>query len=133
MAPKHIIAAQQRAARQQQIDASPVITDFRGVGEIGVELRFHDPEGKQTPSPRAVIYAGGMHAFFEFRCPLRECTGGGYDATAELQAALGKRRDGQAGKLTCSGTRARGGVKNQRCNLEMSYVLSIRGRAVATA
>jgi len=133
MAPKHIIAAQQRAARQQQIDASPVITDYRGVGEVGVDLTFHDPEGKQTPSPRSVTYAGDMHAFFDFRCPLRECTGGGYDATAELQAALGKRHDGHKGKLTCHGTRGRGGVKNVRCNLEMNYVLTIRGKAVATA
>ena len=133
MAPKHIIAAQQRAARQQQIDAAPVISEYRGVGEVGIELRFHDPEGKQTPSPRGVVYAGGMHAFFDFRCPIHECTNGGYDATADLQAALGKQRDGHTGKLTCTGTRPRGGVKNQPCNLELKYVLTIRGRAVATA
>lgn len=133
MPPNHVVAAQQRAARQRQIESAPVIADYRGVEELGVALQFHDPEGKQTPSPRAVVYAGAVHAFFEFRCPLRECNNGGYDATADVQAALGKRRDGYSGRLTCSGTRPRGGLKNQPCNLEMSYVLSIRGKAVATA
>jgi hypothetical protein len=129
----HIVANQQREARQQMHRAAPVIGSYPGIDEVRVELTFSDPEGKQQPSPRGLTYAGDMHAFFDFTCPLRDCEGGGFDANAELLRALGRRRSGHTGTMTCQGMRPRNGVKGLRCNLELRYVMSIRGKAAEAA
>jgi hypothetical protein len=133
MARPHIVTNAQREARQQLANAAPLIADHPGVREVGVELRFSDPEGKQNPSPRGTTYTGDMHAYFYFTCPMRECTGGGFEANADLQKALSQRRDGHSGKLSCHGVRPRSGFKNAACNIELTYTLQIRAKAKAAA
>jgi hypothetical protein len=129
----HVIANEQREARQQLYRAAPVIRSFRGVEEVSVGLKFHDPEGKQNPSPRGHLFVEDMHAFFAFTCPLHDCEGGGFDANADLQRALSRRRDGHTGTLTCQGVRSRNGVKNSPCHIELHYTLSIRAKSAAAA
>lgn len=129
MARPHIVTNAQREARQLLANAAPLIGAHAGVQEVGVQLRFSDPEGKQQPSPRAVTYMGDMHAYFHFTCPMRDCTGGGFDANDDLQKALAKRRDGHTGTLSCHGTRPRSGFKNATCNIALTYTLDIRSKA----
>jgi hypothetical protein len=129
----HVVASQEREARQQLYRAAPMVGDYRGVDEASVTMRFHDPEGKLQPSPRSRLFAAHMQAFFDFPCPQHECLGGGFDATADLQAALSKRRSGHTHKLTCNGIRPRVHSKGQRCNLELTYELTIRGKEAKEA
>src|SRR5687767_71462 len=103
MAKPHVVINAQREARQQLMRAAPEIREFK-VAEASVQMEFHDPEGKVRPSPRSRLFAADMRAFFDFPCPQHECTGGGFDATADLQAALAKRRNGFTAKMTCHGT-----------------------------
>ena len=131
MARPHIVTNAQREARQLLANAAPLIGAHAGVAEVGVELTFADPEGKQKPSPRGVSYTGDMHAYFYFTCPMRDCTSGGFDANEDLQKALSKRRDGHTGTLTCTGVRPRSGSKNQPCNIALNYTLVIRAKAKA--
>lgn len=133
MARPHIVTNAQREARQLLANAAPLIGAHPGVGEVGVELKFFDPEGKQQPSPRGASYTGDMHAYFYFTCPMRECTNGGFEANEDLQKALSKRRDGHTGTLICHGTRPRLGTKNQPCNIELTYTLQIRPKAKVAA
>lgn len=128
---KVVLPTVQRDARQRLLSAAPLVSSYAGVGEVAVEMRFSDAEGKQQPSPRAVSFAPDMHAFFQFGCPMRDCVGGGYDATEELQRALSKRKSGFTGTLTCEGNRPRGGFKDMRCNLQLHYTLTIRSKAAA--
>jgi len=127
----HVISNPQREARMQVHRAAPLVGNYPGVDEISVALHFVDPEGKQQPSPRGLTYAGDMHAFFDFSCPLRDCQNGGFDANADLLRALQKGRNGHTGSLVCHGNRPRSGIKNLKCNVELRYTLSIRGKAVA--
>jgi len=129
----HVVTNQQREARMQVYRAAPVVSDYPGVNELHVELKFVDPEGKQQPSPRGLTFASDMHAFFDFSCPLRDCEGGGFDANADLLRALQKGRGGHTGTMSCQGTRPRNGIKNLRCNVELRYALTIRGKAAAAA
>lgn len=130
----HLAVAQERAARDQLYRAAPVIGGYRGVGEVSVDMTFTDPEGKLTPTPRSRLFAADMQAYFDFSCPQRDCNGGGFDATTDLQAALGKRRNGHTGKLVCHGKRPRSDSKGGLpCNLELSYTLTIREKASAAA
>jgi hypothetical protein len=128
----HVVTNAQREARMQAQQAAPLVGSF-GVGGISVEMTFKDPEGKQQPSPRGMTYAADMHAFFDFSCPLRDCTGGGFDANADLQRALSKRRDGHRGSMVCQGNRPRSGLKDLKCNVELHYVLSVRSKTAAAA
>jgi hypothetical protein len=133
MARPHVVTNAQREARQQLANAAPLIGDHAGVREVGVEMKFSDPEGKQNPSPRGSTYTGDMHAYFYFTCPMRECTNGGFDANDDLQKALAKRRDGHTGTLKCQGVRPRSGFKNAACGIELHYTLAIRSKAKAAA
>jgi hypothetical protein len=129
----HHTVAQERAARDELFRAAPVIGHYRGVGEVSVDMTFFDPEGKLRPSPRSRRFAADMQAYFDFPCPQHDCTGGGFDATADLQGALGKHRNGHIGKLSCHGTRPRNDHKGLPCNIELTYVVTIREKAAAAA
>lgn len=132
MARKRIVLpVVQRDTRQRLLSAAPLVSSYAGVKEVAVEMRFSDAEGKQQPSPRGVSFAPDMHAFFQFGCPMRDCVGGGFDATEDLQHALAKRKSGYTGTLTCEGNRPRGGFKTMRCNLQLHYTLTIRAKAAA--
>lgn len=129
----HVNPNRLREARLLQQSAAPEVRSYPGVEEVRVSLTFVDPEGKQQPSPRGLTYAGDMHAFFDFTCPLRDCQGGGFDASADLLRALGRRRSGHSGHVNCRGTRPRNGIKNLPCNLELRYTMQIRGKSAAAA
>lgn len=116
----------QREARQALINAAPLVAEYTGIEEVGVALTFSDPEGKQQPSPRGVSFAPHMHAYFQFGCPMRDCTGGGFDANDDLHRALSRRRGGHTGTISCEGTRPRSGIKDLRCNIRVNYTLDIR-------
>jgi hypothetical protein len=132
MARKHNVnPILQREARQQLFDASPMVSNYPGVGEIAIELTFSDPEGKQRPSARGLLFGPDMRAYFHFACPMRDCTGGGFDPSGDLLAALSKRRNGHTGAAACKGVRPRGGVKTQPCGIELHYTMAIRKQAVA--
>ena len=133
MARPPFLTQTQREARQQLVNSAPRVEDHAGVREVGVALEFSDPEGKQHPSPRAVAYAAQSHAYFEFGCPMQDCQDGGFDANADLQPALAKRRNGHTGVLNCHGVRPRSGFKNAQCNIALTYTLAIRAKAMVTA
>jgi hypothetical protein len=121
----------QREERQAKIDATPLVSSFAGIEEVGVTLAFDDPEGKQQPSPRGVSFAPDMHAFFQFSCPMRDCTGGGFDANDDLHRALKRHEGGHTGTMSCEGVRPRSGVKDRRCDIRLRYTLAIRDAAPA--
>jgi hypothetical protein len=121
-----ILPNAQREAREKLINAAPLVSDHKDVEEVGVELNFVDPEGKQKPSPRGASYASDMHAYFHFTCPMRDCVGGGFEAHADLSRALQRRRNGHTGAISCQGKRPRSGLKDPACNIELRYTLSIR-------
>jgi len=129
----HVNPVLQREARQALINAAPLVGTYSGIEEVGVTLTFSDPEGKQNPSPRGVSFAPDMHAYFQFSCPMRDCTGGGFDANGDLQRALSRRKGGHTGTMTCTGVRPRGGMKDSRCGIAVNYTLAIRTKVGVAA
>lgn len=126
MARPSVLPVVARETRQRLVDAAPLVAQHPGVEEVGIQLEFRDPEGRQTPSPRGMTFSAHMHAYFQFSCPLRDCVGGGFDANADLLSALSRRRDGHTGTATCHGNRPRGGRKQATCGIELRYALAIR-------
>jgi hypothetical protein len=129
----YVVQNERRDARELLANATPLIKQL-GVEEVGVELTFADPEGKQTPSPRATTYMSDMHAYFHFTCPMRFCTDGGFEAQADLLQALSQHQDGHTGTVTCQGKRPRqNGFKAMPCGIELRYTLVLRGKTQAAA
>jgi hypothetical protein len=123
----HILETRLREKRQRQYLAAPALGEkFPAIEEVVVELRFTDPEGRVSPSPHKRIFVGDMQAFFEFPCPLRECTGGGYSLSDTLIEALSRRRLESSGTLSCDGKRAREKGAGTCCGLELHYRATAR-------
>lgn len=128
----HVIASRALEARTRRQRAAPVVRQYPAVQSVSVKLAFEDPEGREHPSPRGMVYADDMHLFFDFPCPLRDCQNGGFNPSAELLRALAGRRTAHTGTLTCNGKRARSGV-SERCNLKLTYTMAVRGKVAAAA
>jgi hypothetical protein len=128
----HIKTNKDLEARARLQRASPVVRQYPAIQSVSVELAFEDPEGRERPSPRGMVYADDMHLFFDFPCPLRDCQNGGFNASAELLRALSLRRTAHSGTLSCNGKRARSGP-NDRCNLKLDYTMSVQGKVAAAA
>ncbi|MDB5968476.1 MAG: hypothetical protein JWQ90_926 [Hydrocarboniphaga sp.] len=111
----------QRELRHRSYLAVPTLgKQFPALEEIAIELRFVDPDRKMHLSPYKRIFASSMQAFFDFQCPVKECTGGGFNPTPEITKALSKSTALHTGTLSCKGKRDRGEAGN-RCDLELHY------------
>lgn len=123
----HVLETQLREQRQHQYMAAPSIGEkFPSVQEIAVQLSFRDPQGKVHPSMHKRIFTADMQAFFEFPCPLRECSGGGYSLSETLTDALSRRRLETSGSLGCDGKRVREKGADPCCGLELHYHATVR-------
>jgi hypothetical protein len=128
----HVNPGKDLEARMRRQRAAPVVGKYPAVQSVSVKLAFEDPAGREHPSPRGMVYADDMHLFFDFPCPLRDCQKGGFNASADLLHALALHRNAHSGTLTCTGTRQRNGA-SERCNLQLNYTMSVRGKAAAAA
>jgi len=127
----HIHDAREREQRQRAYLAAPFMAQqFPGVAELAVRMRFNDPEGKQKPQPYSQVFDADMRAFFQFQCPLRDCTGGGFDLSGAVPKGLARKGAVTHGSLTCTGQRKRPHGDTLRCGLELEYeVTSPNSRA----
>jgi hypothetical protein len=113
-----------RERRQQSyVGARTIEARFPSSGTFAIELRFVDPDGVLTPSPFRQIYAPGMQAYFDLRCPLHDCTDGGFDIDRQVTAMLANPSVKRVGSATCSGSRP-GTNGRQRCGLQLSFALT---------
>jgi hypothetical protein len=132
----HVIESQKREQRQLQYLSAPALSKaFPAAKEFVIELRFVDPERKVRPSPHKRIFTPEMQAFFEFPCPLRDCTGGGFSLGREIAGSLTGRRTEASGVQTCQGKRKREGSKdaNCGCGLELHYQAILIRKSQAAA
>lgn len=126
MALKHVTDHHRREEHRRLHMAAPTLAvAFPAVREVSVALRFTDPDDKQHPSPHRRIFAPGMHAYFDFPCPLRECEGGGFDLTKSITHMLQDRSALPEGRRRCQGHRAKSGLANQSCLLELQFQVTV--------
>lgn len=130
----HIIATQQRDQRHLSYLAAPVLAEKHpGIQEVGVEMRFRDPEGRLTPSPQRRVFMEEMRAHFDFLCPLKDCVDGGFALNTAIQPSLSRSGPGRSGKVSCQGRRSRGGEKARECALELEYQVVITKKSRTAA
>lgn len=118
-----IVDSARRERREQSRAAAPSIAArFPHAGRFAVELEFRDPAGALTPSPFRQLYEPSMQAYFDLRCPVHECSGGGFELHEAISAMLANRRLARRGVASCQGMRVHGGAL-RTCGLEVSYAL----------
>jgi len=128
----HVLDAREREARQRSYLAAPLMeAAFPGVTELAVRFRFTDPEGKEKPQPYAQIFVPDMRAYFQFQCPLRECTGGGFDLSTAVPRGLTHKNGDKHGSLACGGQRKRPHGEISRCGLQLEYEVMSPGAHAA--
>jgi hypothetical protein len=125
----HVLDARERELRHRAYLAAPLMSEqFPGVRELAVRFRFNDPDGKAKPQPYAQLFAPDMRAFFRFQCPLKECTGGGFDLHAAVPRGLARKGAVTRGSLTCAGKRTHPRGETRRCNLHVDYQVAVQGQ-----
>ena len=125
----HAPDQRERELRQRAYLAAPLLAEqFPAVRELAVRMKFSDPEAKQRPQPYARVFAPDMHAFFQIQCPLRDCTGGGFDLTGAVPGALKRVHPVTRGSLTCEGHRKRHDARASRCGLNMEFEVVTTGQ-----
>lgn len=133
----HVQDAREREQRQRSYLAAPVMAQaFPGVSELAVKFRFTDPEGKEKPQPYSQLFVPDMRAFFQFQCPLRDCTGGGFDLSTAVPKGLSHKNgngNGNGGPLACGGQRKRPHGDTSRCGLQLEYEVISPGPRAAKA
>lgn len=129
----HTLDLREREQRQRDYLAAPLISEmFPGVAELAVRMAFKDPEGKEKPQPYAQVFAPDMRAFFQFQCPLRQCTGGGFDLSAAVPR-LARKGSTSHGSLVCSGKRARTHGGSGPCGLQLDYEAATQAKKAHAA
>lgn len=114
----------ERDRRQQcYVSAGSIGAKFPKAGKFAVELSFTDPAGALRPSSYRQLYEPTMQAYFELRCPLHECMGGGFDVNTQIASMLANPSLSRTGTAACAGSRVAAGVK-QRCNLQLKFVVA---------
>lgn len=116
-------AAQRERREQSWLGAASISDKFPRAGRFALELHFADPAGALTPSPFRQLYEPSMQAFFDLRCPLHDCAGGGFHVNDQITAMLANPKLPRTGTATCAGTRTRSGV-NQPCGLKVTFRLA---------
>lgn len=118
----HVLDQRERDLRHRAYLAAPLLAEqFPAVRELAVRMKFNDPEGKEKPQPSARVFSPDMRAFFQLQCPLRDCTGGGFDLTSAVPVALKGSRPVTRGSFTCEGRRKRHSAGISRCGLAMEF------------
>jgi hypothetical protein len=119
-----VIDTVDRDRRQQRYANAPAIAErFPKAGAFAIDMRFEDPAGSQKPATFRQIYLPQMQAYFDVRCPLPECSGGGFDLDSAVASALGRAGHGASGTAQCAGARS-GPDGRQRCDLLLHYTVS---------
>ena len=104
--------------REEAWRSAPTIAErFPDAGTFAIAMAFKDPRGG-TPSPRRQLYEPSMRAFFELRCPMQQCAGGGFDLDVAVRAMLSGTDRSRTGHAICHGKRG-----SEECRLELTYSL----------
>ncbi len=110
--------------------AQTIAAEYPGVRSIRIAVRFKDADGQCDPEPQTRTYSPGMKAFFEIRCPFRECVLGGFDFGGAVAVAVRQRQSKASGEAACSGWQDRERINKHACMLKASYEIDITYGAV---
>jgi hypothetical protein len=117
-----VLPASVRTEREEAWLNAPTIAErYPRARRFAIAMSFRDPTGAAQPSPIRQLYEPSMRALFEQRCPLRDCTGGGFDLNAPIRSMLMNDRQARSGTASCRGSRGRAG---EACSLELTYSLA---------
>lgn len=100
---------------------------FPTVGTVRIDLTFEDfDQREKIPArPGALRFTPEDKAFFELKCPFRECVEGGFDFESAVREAI---RTGQAAATdskTCEGWQDQERIGKYRCLLKVRYEIHV--------
>ncbi len=116
----------ERSARENH--SFSIIDMFPGVTSIRIDLTFEDFDEKEGPKPCQLKFSPRSRAFFELRCPYRECVMGGFNFSAAVRQAVDKQSSDVKGTKQCPGWQDRERVHKNGCYLKAHYEVHVEYR-----
>lgn len=116
---------QQKFNRSQAyFRAAPLKEDYPQLAKLTVDMSFKrysgDPDVRNL-NPQQEIYSPESKAFFELKCPFRECVDGGFNLFAAVSKMVANGETEASSTITCQGWQDENRIGKHRCWLEMNY------------
>ena len=97
---------------------SPYIShEFPNIKSIGVTIKFTDSDDGREFT-KTITYQPNSKAYFQYDCPYRECSDGGYDLKNVIEKAINSSDRQAQEKLKCNGWQDAERVGKHHCLLE---------------
>jgi hypothetical protein len=84
-------------------------------------LVFKDPDHLTGDIRKEIAFSPESKAWFEIKCPYRECIGGGFDLSMEIRDMIASKQKEVIGKKVCQGWQDQERVNQHHCYCEMNY------------
>ncbi len=111
----------EQGRRVRQSHAPKIEDKFPGVNSIRINLTFEDFDRDCDPKPQELNFFPESTAFFEHKCPFRECVMGGFDFSATMNQCIRARQSEVEGELKCQGWQDRERINHSRCLLKARH------------
>lgn len=112
----------------QQHQDSPLMKERHpNVRVIEISVDYKDPDG-WAGDPKSEVHTFGpeQKAFFQTRCPYRECVNGGFNYAEGVRLALESPSNEASGRVSCDGWQDQERINRHRCMLGASFKVSVR-------
>lgn len=123
----HLVDAQRRLQRQQAYESVTTLSAlWPELAEVAIKLHFTAAAGASPPMPYRQIFLPDMQAYFEFLCPNRSCSDGGFDLQREIERARNRRATESSGVLECHGQQRVVGGSEPCCPVRLNFAIELR-------
>lgn len=96
------------------------------IEHITINLFYKDHDGFKAPEPKTMDYFKNSHAHFDLDCPYRECIGGGFNLTSQINSMISERQTELTDSMTCQGWQDLERINKFHCLLEVQFKIAIQ-------
>jgi hypothetical protein len=98
---------------------------YPGIAQVKISIEFDSSECFCVLEPQQLDFRASDRAYFQVRCPLRECVSGGFDFSRSVREAIESESGSASGRIICQGWQDRERINQNRCLLTANFNISI--------
>lgn len=107
---------------KERLDAGPLSARFPQVSGITIRVTYYYDRPDSVLMVRTINVYPSSSSCFHLQCPLKDCTGGGFDLTRDIWELIRSGRKSGKGKMVCGGEKeAQGPV-----HASISYQITVQ-------
>ncbi len=94
---------------------------FPTLKSLDICMDYENPDWGGNPKADQHKYSQESKAFFEIKCPHRECVSGGFNLFSEVCSLIESGHEKATGTITCQGWQDIQRINQHHCFLELNY------------